>query len=371
MLQDPGAGPTPSHAISPLMAFASYFLCCMSFIWGVTRVRNYWEMSRTHGDNPAYLMIAHAAAEGRFAGADLQGARQFYRGTAYCLALASLLTRAPAERCLPILGLICGALAVYFCGRLWGWTVAALFAIIGVEYTPQVCFGSCEPFFVLFIFGSLWLWRRQRFIAAFILAALATTVRPTGILLIVALAGALAWHRRWRDLGWGVGVAAALGMLYLTPQVLLEKDAWAPVNGYAFDWYGASPISAPFYPLLRGGLANESPWTNNLKICSYIALTIFGLIVLWKRRREAFAEIAGQGEWAFYLLFATFCVSYNSHAAYEAYSRYSIPIIPQSVVGIPPRFLRAGVILPLSVIAGLVSAAGALNIRTVYHMLLH
>jgi hypothetical protein len=353
------------------MALACYFLCCLSFIFAVTRVRNYWEMSRTHGDNPAYLTIAQAVVEGRFAGPDLQVVRQFYRGTGYCLALASLLSGASVEHCLPILGLICGALAVYFCGRLWGWTVAGLFAIIGVEYTPQVCLGSCEPFFVVFIFGSVLLWRRQRIVGAFILAALATTVRPTGALLIVAFAGALAWHRRWRGLGWGSAGAVALGALYLTPQVLLQKDAWAPLNSYAFDWYGSSPISIPFWPLVRAGLANDSPWTNDLKICFYISITIFGLVMLWIRRRRAFAEIAGQGEWAFFLLFAAFCVSYNSHAAYEAYSRYSIPIVPQSIVGLRSRLLRAGVILPLSVIAGLVSAAGALNVRTVYHLLLH
>ncbi len=362
---------TLSPSVSAFTAFACYFLCCLSFIWGVTRVRDYWEMSRTHGDNPAYLAIAQAAVEGRFSGPDLQSVRQFYRGTGYCIALASLLTGASVSHCLPILGLICGALAVYFCGRLWGWTVAALFSMIGVEYTPQVCQGSCEPFFVLFLFVSLWLWRRQQIAAAFIFAALATTVRPTGILLIVALAGALAWHHQWRDLGWGTAVASVIGALYLIPQVLLEKDAWAPVNGYAFDWYGASPVTVPFYPLVRAGLANQSPWTNDLKICFYISLTVFGLVILCLRRREAFAEVAGQAEWAFFILFAAFCVSYNSHAAYEAYSRYSVPIIPQSIVGLRGRFLSAGVILPLSIVAGLVSAAGALNVRTVYHMLLH
>src|SRR5690348_7343646 len=105
-----GASPQP---LSAPLAFACYALCCLTFIVVVTRVQNYWEMSRTHGDNKAYLTIAQATLEGRFSGPDLQAVRQFYRGTGYCIALASLLTGAPAARCLPILGLVCGALSIF------------------------------------------------------------------------------------------------------------------------------------------------------------------------------------------------------------------------------------------------------------------
>src|ERR1019366_2450860 len=105
-----------------------------------------------------------------------------------CVALASLMTGASVARCLPMLGLVCGALSVFFCGRLWGWPVAALFSFVGLEYTNQVCEDSCEPFFVLFLLVSLWLWRQQRPLAASAVAALATTVRPTGVFLLLAFA---------------------------------------------------------------------------------------------------------------------------------------------------------------------------------------
>jgi hypothetical protein len=357
--------------ISARIAFTSYILCCLTFIVVVTRVRNYWEMSRTHGDNAAYLTIAQATVEWRFSGSDLQAVRQFYRGTGYCVALVSILTGVPVARCLPILGLACGALSVFFCGRLWGWPIAAIFSFVGVEYTNQVCQGSCEPFFVMFLFVSLWLWRQQRTLSAFACALLATTVRPTGVFLPFTLAAVLVWHRRWRDLGRAAVVGTVLGALYLAPLIFLAKDPWAPFNGYAFDWYGMLPVAVPFYPLLRAGLENVSPWTNDAKICFYILLTILGLVTLWKSRHKAFANPAGQVEWIFYLLFAAFCVSYNSHAAYEAYPRYSTPIIPQSILGIRSRLLTAWVILPMSVIAGLLSAASALNVRTVYHLLVH
>jgi hypothetical protein len=358
------------QATAPI-AFISYALCCLTFIVVVTRANNYWEMSRTHGDNSAYLTIAQATVEGRFSGPDLEAVRKFYRGTGYCVALASLLTGVSVARCLPILGLICGALSVYFCGRLWGWPVAALFSFIGVEYTNQVCEGSCEPFFVLFLFVSLWLWRQQRPLAAFTFAALATTVRPTGIFLLVAFAIVLIRHRRWRDLCTAAITASALGALYLAPLAYLAKDPWAPVNGYASDWYGALPISVPFFPLLRAGLANTAPWTNNVKICIYILVTVLGLATLWKRRHEAFAHPEGQAEWIFYLLFAGFCVSYNSAWAYTGYPRFSAPIIPQSLLGVRGRLLTAWVILPMSVIAGFLSAVSALNVHTVLHMFVH
>jgi hypothetical protein len=166
-------------------------------------------------------------------------------------------------------------------------------------------------------------------------------------------------------------MASALGALYVAPLIYLAKDPWAAVNGYASDWYGALPITVPFYPLLRAGLANAAPWTNDVKICFYILLTVFGLVTLWKQRHKAFANPEGQAEWIFYLLFAGFCVSYNSPWAYDAYPRYSLPIIPQSTLGIKTRLLTAWVILPMSVIAGLLSAASALNVRNVFHMLVH
>ena len=97
-------------------------------------------------------------------------------------------------------------------------------------------------------------------------------------------------------------------------------------------------------------------------------LTIFGLVSLWKRRRKAFANPAGQVEWIFYLLFAGFCVSYNSGWAYTGYPRFSAPIIPQSILEIRSRFLTPWVILPMSMIAGLLVAVSALNLHTVLHM---
>jgi hypothetical protein len=353
------------------VAFISYALCCLTFIGVVTRANNYWEMSRTHGDNGAYLTIAQATVEGRFSGPDLEEVRKFYRGTGYCVALAALLTGVSVARCLPILSLVCGALSIYFCGRLWGWPIAALFSFVGIEYTNQVCEGSCEPLFVLFLFVSLWLWSQQHPLSAFTFAALATTVRPTGVFLLVAFAAVLIVHRRWRDLGSGAVIVLVLGGLYLAPLVYLAKDPWAPFSGYASDWYGALPVTVPFYPLLREGLTSTAPWTNDVKIAFYILLTVFGLVTLWKRRQEAFAHPAGQAEWIFYLLFAGFCVSYNSAWAYTGYPRFSAPIIPQSILGMRSRLLTAWVILPMSVIAGLLSAVSALNLHTVIHMLVH
>jgi len=370
--QAPPDGPRAHRGrLTAPIAFISYALCCLTFIVVVTRVNNYWEMSRTHGDNGAYLTIAQATVEGRFSGPDLEAVRKFYRGTGYCVALASLVTGVSVARCLPMMGLVCGALSIYFCGRLWGWPVAALFSFVGVEYTNQVCEGSCEPFFVLFLFVSLWLWRQQRSLAAFTFAALATTVRPTGVFLLMAFAGVLILHRRWRDLCMAGIAASALGALYLAPLAYLAKDPWAPVNGYASDWYGALPLTVPFFPLLRAGLANTAPWTNDVKICIYILLTVFGLVTLWKRRHEAFARSEGQAEWIFYLLFAGFCVSYNSAWAYTGYPRFSAPIIPQSLLGIKGRLITSWVILPLSVVAGFLSAVSALNLHTVLHMFVH
>jgi hypothetical protein len=129
---DSAAGRLPA-----VKAFASYVLCCTAFIVVVAGVRNFWELSRTYADNPAYLIIAQATLEGRFSGPDLQSVRNIYRGTGYGVALVSKLTTIPVDRCLPLLALACGALALYFCGGLWGWRVATLFSLINIAYTPR------------------------------------------------------------------------------------------------------------------------------------------------------------------------------------------------------------------------------------------
>jgi hypothetical protein len=359
-----------ANQLSGLTAFASYILCCATFIVVVAGVRNFWEMSRNFGDNAAYLTIAQATQEGRFSGPDLQNVRNFYRGTGYCVALVSKLTSLPVARCLPLLALACGALALYFCGRLWGWRVATLFSFIDIAYTGRLCLGGCEPFFVVFLFASLWLWRQQRTLSAMTCAALATCTRPTGVFLLVALTAVLIWHRRWRDVLKSAVVVAALGALYLAPIIFAAKDPWAPIDGYASDWYSASPITLPFYPLLREAMTGGAAWTNHLKNGFYIALTLLGAVTLWKRRHKAFADLAGQAESSFFLLFAGFCFSYNSYGAYVDYPRYSTPLIPQSVLGLRSRFFKGWVPLLTGAAAGLVSALSALNVRAVFHMLL-
>jgi len=365
-----GVEPHARH-LTASMAFTSYALCCLTFIVAVTRVRNFWEMSSNWADNPKYLTIAQEAVKGRFAGPALEDVRQYYRGAGYCIALVSRLTALPPAACLPLMSLACGALSVYFCGRLWGWRVATLFAFINIALTQPECLGGSEPFFVVFLFASLWLWRQKHELSAVAVAVLATSVRPTGALLLLALAGVLAWHRKWRDVLKSGLIAAVLGALYIAPLMFVAKDPLAPVTGYAGDWYGPFPVTFPFYPLVRTALMPGTPWIRHVKIWLYLAFTLFGLVTLWKRRRQAFADLASQGEWVFFLLFAGFCVSYNSYYGYDEYPRFSSPIVPQSLVDLRSRLLTPWTILPMSVVAGLLSAASALNVRTVFHMLFH
>ena len=359
------------HRLSARTAFTAYALCCLTFIVLVTRSHNFWEMSRNHGDNAAYITMAQATLEWRFTGPDLQHVRNFYRGTSYCLAVVSKLTSLPPARCLPLLTMACGALALYLCGRLWGWRVATLFAFINIAYTQRVCLGGCESIFVVFLFASIWLWRKQHTLSAITCAALALWTRPTGVLLLFAIGAVLLWHRRWRDLIKSVVLAGSLGALYLAPIIFAAKDPMAPVNGYAGDWYSASPITLPFYPLLREALTSGAPWTNHLKNGFYLAITMFGVVTLWKRRHKAFTDLAGQAESIFFLLFAGFCVSYNSYGAYADYPRYSAPITPQSIMDLRSRLLSHWVVIPMSATAGMLSAVSALNVRTVFHLLLH
>jgi hypothetical protein len=166
-------------------------------------------------------------------------------------------------------------------------------------------------------------------------------------------------------------VVAILGTLYLTPIVFLAKDPWAPATGYADSWYGPFPISFPFYPIIRSALLPGTPWTRHLKAWLFLAFTIFGLVTLWKRRRQAFADPISQAEWAFFLMFTGFCLSFNASYAYEDYPRYSAPVVPQNLLDLQSRLLTPRVILPMSVVAGLLSAASALNVHTLYHMFVY
>lgn len=339
---------------SPRLAFAAYVLCCATFVGAFAARGDYGSMVRRFGDNPAYLTIARAAAGGRFTGPDLDEFRQFYRGTSYVVAVVARVLRVPVEVAMPIVTLLCGAVMVYFCGRLWGWTVAAVASFVDVALTQRICLGGAEPLFLALLFASMWQWRRGRPLAAALLAALATTVRPTGVFLLAAIGVALIGERRWRVLALSVGVGTAIGALYLLP-FLTRADLSAPATGYARDWYGPSPIGVPFVPLVRRALVPGEPVANFIKNGFYLALTVAGFVGVWRRRKFCVESM-------FFVVFALFCWSYNSPWAWAEYARFSSPIVPQSVSYLSLRRVELWM-LPLAVVFGLLAFACSIDVR--------
>ncbi len=146
---------------------------------------------------------------------------------------------------------------------LWGPWIAAYFAILNFPWIEASILGGSEPLFVFLRFASFWFSRKDRWITASALAALATLTRPVGIFGIFALGFALLFRREYRKLSVSTGVAALLGFLYLVPFWIAFHDPLYQFHRYEQeDWQSGHLLTWPFQIMTMSYLYYRGPWTN-------------------------------------------------------------------------------------------------------------
>jgi 4-amino-4-deoxy-L-arabinose transferase-like glycosyltransferase len=162
---------------------------------------------------------------------------------------------------------VLGTLAVALIGvialELWGPRVAVVAMALGAVDLPLVLVGGSlltEPLFVALVLAATAVAlharrvRRPGWWAALAgaLVGLATLTRPTGLVLLVPLALAVAWRPRRPAAALALGLAAAAVIAPWTARNLSRMDAFIPVSGNVGSWlggtYNAQARADPFHP---------------------------------------------------------------------------------------------------------------------------
>ncbi len=281
----------------------------------------------SHGDDPSYLAIT-----GGILGKQSAPASKHFRGLPYATAAVVALTRVSPATALYLICVLSSLAATWVVTGLWGKWVGVGFTLGNWTWIEFSSYGGSEPLFVLLLLLAIAQARRGRYLAAVLLASLATTVRPLGLFLVLVLLIA-AW--RERGLRWAVAcaaAAAAIGLLYVAPLVREFHDPLLNLHGYQqSDWGGGAPVGLP----LKAVVANYINGRNvgNLLIkhakAAFVLLHLAALLGLavssGLRRRLAEQPVMG----AFALVYSAFILCYNAPWwALSIYPRLLIPVLP-------------------------------------------
>jgi hypothetical protein len=283
----------------------------------------------THGDMPVYLRTAEAIRAG-----DLASIRATnFWGLPYAAAAVSFITRLPVVGAMVLICLVSSIVSVWLVAKLWGGWMAIAFAVIDWTWIEFSAFGGAEPLFMALLLGAVWYVRAQRSSLALLLAALATIVRPLGVLMVVALLLEL-----WRARGFAyaavrAAIPAAIMVLYMTPLVIVFHDPLANFHFYQREakWSAGLPITFPLLGLARNYLSNQNLGNVVLKHLKVgcVLLHVGALVGILSRADLRSRALAQPMLAIFSVGYSGFMIMYSSPIwALSIYPRLIIPVIP-------------------------------------------
>jgi hypothetical protein len=225
--------------------------------------------------------------------------------------------------------------------KLYGGLVAVAFGMVSSTWILLSVFGGCEPLFMALLFGSFLAVRHKRFAIAAFLGCLATTVRPIGVFMPVALFGYLLWLRDWRTTLKVSGVGLAMTVAYLIPVYVLTGNALIQPGLYSVAWQAHD---FPFghrglftFPLLRlaqgfyylHAVVSDYPywgtWISSGLRFIWIVIAIGGAILMWTPRRW---HDLPPVETMFACSYSAFLLCYNFDGAVLYIQRFILPVLP-------------------------------------------
>ena len=305
------------------LAAALILLCSLFAAW-VTGLR---ELVSQHGVNAAYLEITNAIL-----GQGQVPAPKHFWGLPYAVATVAWVGHVSPVTGLYLISVVSSLAATWLVTRIWGTWVGVGFTVCNWTWIQFSAFGGSEPLFVLLLLLALAQARLRRYLAAVLLASLATTVRPLGIFLVLVLLIAT-----WRERGirWAlVGGLAAVGiaLLYVAPLIRLFHDPLASLHTYQqTDWGGGAAVTVPLKALVlnySSGTNISNAFIKHVKL-AFVLLHIGALIGLaaspaLRRRISQEPVMAG-----FALTYSAFILTYNAPTwALSIYPRLLIPVLP-------------------------------------------
>ncbi len=334
-------------------------VCAIAFLSGVIFVliicasQNYFAKVDNFGDNGAYMSVASAIRHWDFHGLLVE----HFWGLPYFMAALSMLTGISDRASLLVICVVASFASLSFVRQLWGGWVAALFAVVSFDWMQRSFLGGSEPLFAALLFSSFLALRRQRWVLAALLAALATVCRPLGVFALLGIGITLLWKRQFVKCAAATATGAAIGLAYILPLWRYFGSPLANVHGY--DPQGKM-FGFPFYAIIKGTILYPAPWTNLVLSFGWILLVSAAVIVaLRSRRYRAYArEFPAENIFAALYLFSIYCYNYPSWAR-GSFPRFAIPVVPFVLFAILPRIPKDRRLL--WVLAFLMSALAAIS----------
>lgn len=362
------AEPNPERAVFfkpfPLIELGLLWLFSgVLFVAVIAHFQSYARAVDVFGDNYAYLKAANAIRHWDFRGVEV---KQFW-GLPYLIACVSWFHLSARTSLLAIcIGL--SLASVLLVRRLWGPWIAAYFAVLNMYWIQVSFLGASEPLFVTLLFTSFWASRKERWLWASILAALATVVRPVGFLALLGIGLTLVVRRDYRKAFLCASLAVLIGALYLLPFWIYFHDPLYQVHQYRqYDWQSGSAIGWPFRALAVSFLHNREPWTNVALTAGWIGFAFIGLCAMSGKSFRRYV-LEHRAECIFAFLYLTFLFTYNSvQWARAEFPRFVIPVLPFLLLAFN-RWLPKSryVVYGIGIISPVLAAWSAIGVRNVW-----
>ena len=288
---------------------------------------SFWMASGSWLDNENYTNITLVLL-GRKTASSLT--EHHFWGLPYFMAGVSAATSASIQFSLSAISVAAALCTCALIHRLYGGWVAIVFAAVSIEWLRLSLLGGSEPLFMCLLLASFLAVRSDRLVVATLIAAIATTVRPVGIIVLVSIAGILVARRRWKALLLSSFLTCGIAGLYLLPIYLLTGDPMISFERYRDDW-GASrfPLALPFTSMIHSykDFIQTRTWAGWVGYVTWpiILMGLTAFIVSSKPRSRVLNE--NPVETLFVALYLAFLVSYNFKIAWH-FPRFVIPVVP-------------------------------------------
>ena len=305
------------------------------------------------GDNASY-----AGESAAIRGAPPPGmVAQHFLGFSMATAAVARLFRVSDWAGILIVSVLASLGAVALAGELWGGTIAAWFAVMNLDWVQRSLLGGAEPIFCLLIFGALAAVRRERWMAAALLGALATVVRPLGVFVLIAIGIELLRRRRVATATGAVAVSLAIAGAYLALVRALFGHAFANFEWYSKWGLGRDRTFIPYVTLILSYRDRLLTKRNVAKTLAWTTLTLLGVAAAIRRDAVRQEMREHRAEWLFGAIYLASFFFFPAWWIEGEYSRYLAPVIPMVLVAMRPWVPSNRVVLWIGGFLGVTLAA--------------
>jgi len=343
-----------------------WIISALLFVVVVSHFRPFMATVDDFGDNAAYLDAARAIHSWNFHNVTV---KQFW-GLSYAVALFSFLPGLSPRTILLLISAACSLITVLLAYELWGPWIAGYFAMMDFDWLQRSFLGGAEPMFAALLFASFLCIRKERWVWAAVLAALASVVRPLAVFALLGIGLVLLFRREFRKLLICTGAGAVIGALYLLPFQLYFHDALYQVHRYrTSDWHSGPALGLPFQALTSSFLFHREPLTNVLLMLGWIAFIVAGFLAMSRKGFRPYVK-EHRPEFLFAFFYFAFLFTYNSGWARAEFPRFAIPLVPFALAALEPWLPKSRIVLyAVCVVGSVLAACSAIGIRNVLPVL--